>query len=153
MQCPFCRFEDTKVMDSRLVLEGTEVRRRRICERCEERFTTYERCELTMPRVIKHDGSRATFDEGKLRGGLMRALEKRPVSTESIDDVVSRLIRKIRACGEKEIASQSIGQLVMDELRELDHVAYVRFASVYRRFADLDAFVREIEKLTPQKKS
>ncbi|NCX94518.1 MAG: transcriptional repressor NrdR, partial [Gammaproteobacteria bacterium] len=81
MQCPFCRFEDTKVMDSRLVLEGTEVRRRRICERCEERFTTYERCELTMPRVIKHDGSRATFDEGKLRGGLMRALEKRPVST------------------------------------------------------------------------
>lgn len=147
MHCPFCQTDDTKVLDSRLGGDGLEVRRRRLCAQCNERFTTYERCELAMPRVIKHDGTRENFDEAKLKVGLLRALEKRPVSTEATDDVVFKIIRELRATGEKEIPTDQIGQHVMDALRDLDHVAYVRFASVYRRFTDLDAFKREIDRL------
>jgi transcriptional repressor NrdR len=147
MYCPFCQTEDTKVTDSRLSSDGAEVRRRRVCTVCKERFTTYERCELAMPRVIKHDGSRESFEEQKLRSGLHRAIEKRPVSTEQVDEVVHRIVKNLRALGEKELPTDQIGELVMNELRALDTVAYVRFASVYRRFADLDAFKREIDRL------
>ena len=147
MHCPFCQSDDTKVTDSRLGADGTEVRRRRVCNNCGERFTTFERCELSMPRVIKHDGSRENFNEAKLKAGLLRALEKRPVSTEQIDTVIGRIVRDIRGLGEKEIPSDDIGKYVMDALRNIDQVAYVRFASVYRRFTDLDAFKREIYKL------
>lgn len=147
MHCPYCNAEDTKVTDSRLSTNGDEVRRRRHCPECQERFTTYERYELVMPRVVKHDGSRENFDENKLRKGLLHALQKRPVSTEAIDQTLSNIIHAIHARGEKEISSTSIGEMVMAALKELDHIAYVRFASVYRRFTDLDAFKKEIEKL------
>ncbi|MDF2691557.1 MAG: ATP-cone domain protein, partial [Gammaproteobacteria bacterium] len=147
MNCPFCQAEDTKVMDSRLVNEVNQVRRRRICSKCNERFTTYETVELIMPRVIKRDQSRVSFEEDRLRNGMLRALEKRPVSTADIDTSVMNIIHKIRATGEKEILSDLIGEWVMDELRKLDDVAYVRFASVYRRFQDLESFKAEIEKM------
>jgi transcriptional repressor NrdR len=147
MNCPFCQAEDTKVMDSRLVNEVNQVRRRRICSHCNERFTTYETVELIMPRVIKRDQSRVSFEEDRLRNGMLRALEKRPVSTADIDTSVMNIIHKIRATGEKEISSDQIGEWVMDELRKLDDVAYVRFASVYRRFQDLESFKAEIEKM------
>jgi transcriptional repressor NrdR len=147
MRCPFCQAEDTKVTDSRLATDGAEVRRRRVCPVCNERFTTYEVVEVIMPRVVKRDGSRVTFDENKLRNGMLHALEKRPVSTEKLDQALKNVMRRIRATGDKEVASQQIGEWVMDELKALDDVAYVRFASVYRRFQDLDAFRDEIEKL------
>jgi transcriptional repressor NrdR len=147
MHCPYCHAPETKVTDSRLSMQGDEVRRRRHCTECEERFTTYERYELVMPRVVKHDGSRENFDENKLKKGLWHALQKRPVSTEQVDQIISELIHHIHTRGEKEISSQIIGELVMEALKKLDHIAYVRFASVYRRFADLDAFKQEIEKL------
>jgi transcriptional repressor NrdR len=147
MNCPFCQAEDTKVMDSRLVNEVNQVRRRRICSQCNERFTTYETVELIMPRVIKRDQSRVSFEEDRLRNGMLRALEKRPVSTADVDASVMNIIHKIRATGEKEIPSDLIGEWVMDELRKLDDVAYVRFASVYRRFQDLESFKAEIEKM------
>jgi len=147
MNCPFCQAEDTKVMDSRLVSEVNQVRRRRICSQCNERFTTYETVELIMPRVIKRDQSRVSFEEDRLRNGMLRALEKRPVSTADVDTSVMNIIHKIRATGEKEISSDLIGEWVMDELRKLDDVAYVRFASVYRRFQDLESFKAEIEKM------
>ncbi len=147
MHCPYCHALDTKVTDSRLSTNGSEVRRRRHCPDCEERFTTYERYELVMPRVVKHDGSRENFDENKLKKGLWHALQKRPVNTEQVDEVIAGLIHQIHTRGEKEITSTDIGEQVMAALKKLDHVAYVRFASVYRRFADLDAFKQEIEKL------
>jgi transcriptional repressor NrdR len=147
MNCPFCQADDTKVMDSRLVNEVNQVRRRRICSQCNERFTTYETVELIMPRVIKKDQSRVSFEEDRLRNGMLRALEKRPVSTADVDTAVMNIIHKIRATGEKEILSDQIGEWVMDELRKLDDVAYVRFASVYRRFQDLESFKAEIEKM------
>jgi transcriptional repressor NrdR len=147
MNCPFCQAEDTKVMDSRLVSEVNQVRRRRICSVCNERFTTYETVELIMPRVIKRDQSRVSFEEDRLRNGMLRALEKRPVSTADVDAAVMNIIHKIRATGEKEILTDQIGEWVMDELRKLDDVAYVRFASVYRRFQDLESFKAEIEKM------
>jgi transcriptional repressor NrdR len=147
MHCPYCSAEDTKVTDSRLSTNGDEVRRRRHCPECQERFTTYERYELVMPRVVKHDGSRESFDENKLKRGLLHALQKRPVSTEAIDQVISEITRQIHARGEKEISSKHIGEMVMAALKKLDHIAYVRFASVYRRFTDLDAFKQEIERL------
>ena len=147
MHCPFCNHPETKVIDSRLAGEGAQVRRRRECLDCGERFTTFESAELWMPRVVKEDGSRVPFDEDKLRGGIQRALEKRPVDTEAVDGALNRIIQSIRDTGEREIASRRIGELVMAELRELDQVAYVRFASVYRSFEDVAAFRREIEQL------
>ncbi|PNT89820.1 transcriptional regulator NrdR [Coxiella burnetii] len=152
MYCPFCNAEDTKVIDSRLVEEGTQVRRRRECLKCQERFTTFETAELNLPRIIKRDGRRSAFDEEKLRAGLLKALEKRPISTEQIETAVQRIIHKLRARGESEVSSQWLGELVMDELRALDEVAYVRFASVYRSFQDINAFRDEIRRLQKQQK-
>ncbi|WP_089729446.1 transcriptional regulator NrdR [Candidatus Thiosymbion oneisti] len=150
MRCPFCGAQDTKVTDSRLAGEGDQVRRRRRCVRCKERFTTYERAELDLPRVEKRDGSRVPFDAGKLRSGIMRALEKRPVGTEEIEAALARINRRLVTGGEGEVSSRTIGELVMDELRALDQVAYVRFASVYRKFEDVAAFREEIERLERQ---
>lgn len=147
MHCPFCTAVDTKVIDSRLVADGTQIRRRRECLSCNERFTTYEVAELVMPRIIKRDGRRVPFDEDKLRNGILRALEKRPISTEQFEEVISRLKYKLRANGEREIKAQIIGEWVMEELRQLDEVAYVRFASVYRRFQDVQAFREEIQRM------
>lgn len=148
MYCPFCGANDTKVVDSRLVTNGDQVRRRRECTSCGERFTTFETAELQLPRLIKQDGSRQPFDENKLRAGMMRALEKRPVSLERVEEAVANIKRKLRAAGEREIKSLVAGQLVMNELRKLDEVAYIRFASVYRRFQDLNEFREEIERLS-----
>ncbi|WP_111640959.1 transcriptional regulator NrdR [Marinimicrobium alkaliphilum] len=147
MHCPFCSAEDTKVIDSRLVAEGDQIRRRRECLSCHERFTTYEVAELVMPRIIKQDGTREPFDEGKLRAGLQRALEKRPVSVESIETAINQIKHFLQATGEREVKSMTLGEKVMDELRKLDEVAYVRFASVYRRFKDLNEFRQEIDRL------
>ena len=147
MHCPFCNELDTKVIDSRLVGEGDQVRRRRECDKCTERFTTYEVAELAIPRIIKRDGRRNPFDEQKLRSGILRALEKRPVSAEQIETAVNHILRRLRASGEREISSQILGGWVMDELRQLDEVAYVRFASVYRSFQDVRAFGEEIKRL------
>lgn len=148
MYCPFCQAIDTKVIDSRLLREGNQTRRRRECPECKERFTTYETAELSLPRVIKRDGRRAPFSEEKLRSGIMRALEKRPVSVEKIENALERILHRSMTCGEKEIPSQQIGEMVMDELQQLDQVAYVRFASVYRSFEDINEFKKEISKLT-----
>lgn len=147
MHCPFCGAEDTKVIDSRLTGEGMQVRRRRECLSCNERFTTFEIAELVMPRIVKRDGRRDPFDEAKLRGGIVRALEKRPVATERIEDAITRIQQRMRASGEREIPSRQLGEWVMEELRNLDQVAYVRFASVYRSFQDVNAFREEIERL------
>ena len=140
MFCPFCNADDTKVIDSRLVAEGGQVRRRRECVSCRERFTTYETAELVMPRIIKQNGNREPFDEAKLRAGLQRALEKRPVSLESIESEIGQIKHRLRATGERELDSRVVGELVMDALKRLDQVAYVRFASVYRSFEDLSEF-------------
>ena len=150
LHCPFCRDEDTKVIDSRLMADGGQIRRRRQCLSCHERFTTYEIAELLMPRVIKQDGSREPFDDDKLRAGLNRALEKRPVSTESLETAINYIKHALRSTGERELASQVIGQKVMEQLQQLDEVAYVRFASVYRRFQDLSEFRKEIDRLQGQ---
>jgi len=147
MRCPFCNAQDTRVIDSRVVGDGYQVRRRRRCDRCSERFTSYEAPELSLPRVIKSDGRRETFSEEKLRAGLLRALQKRPVPTERIEQSISHIQRQLRGRGEREVASRTIGELVMAELRGLDQVAFVRFASVYRRFEDVRAFLEEIERL------
>jgi transcriptional repressor NrdR len=147
VRCPFCGAQDTKVIDSRLSGDGEQVRRRRRCTLCKERFTTYETAELNLPRVIKQDGSRVPFDGRKLRAGITRALEKRPVSTEQVESAINRINRKLVTTGEHEVASRRIGELVMEELRGLDQVAYVRFASVYRKFEDVEAFREEIERL------
>lgn len=150
MRCPFCSFDDTKVIDSRLVAEGGQVRRRRECLSCSERFTTYESAELLMPKVIKTDGSREPFDEEKLRSGIRKALEKRPVSVEAIETQISELKRRLQATGEREVHSRDVGELVMEALRALDHVAFVRFASVYRSFQDLEEFRAEIDRLSAE---
>lgn len=147
MHCPFCNADDTKVIDSRLVAEGNQVRRRRECISCGERFTTFETAELVMPRVVKQGGTREPFDENKLRSGMLRALERRPVSMEQTEAAISRISQKLRATGEREIASRAVGELVMQELRELDQVAFVRFASVYRSFQDISEFRKEIDRL------
>lgn len=148
MHCPFCSADDTKVIDSRLVAGGDQVRRRRECLSCSERFTTYETAELVMPRVVKQDGSREPFDEDKLRMGFLKALEKRPVSVEEIESAVNRIKHRMRATGERELNSRVIGGEVMNELRGLDEVAYVRFASVYRSFQDINEFKEEIDRLS-----
>ncbi len=147
MRCPYCGAQDTKVMDSRLSGDGDQVRRRRRCVLCGERFTTYEAAELNLPRVIKRDGTRVPFDGRKLRTGLMRAFEKRPISTEQVEAAIARVNRELLGTADGEVSSRAIGELVMEELRGLDQVAYVRFASVYRKFEDVAAFREEIERL------
>lgn len=147
MQCPFCRADDTKVIDSRLVAEGDQVRRRRECISCMERFTTYEIVELSLPRLIKRDGSCVQFRDEKLRAGMLRALEKRPVRTEQVDAAVNRILNRLRASGERELETKVLGEWVMAELKALDEIAYVRFASVYRRFQDVNEFRDEIARL------
>ena len=150
MYCPFCRDENTKVIDSRLVADGGQIRRRRQCLSCHERFTTYEIAELLMPRVIKQDGSREPFDDEKLRAGLNRALEKRPVSIEALETAIDHIKHALRSTGERELPSRIVGEQVMEQLHQLDEVAYVRFASVYRRFQDLSEFREEIDRLQNQ---
>lgn len=150
MHCPFCGANDTRVTDSRLVADGDQVRRRRQCASCQERFTTYETAELIMPRVIKSDGSRESFNETKLRAGMLRALEKRPVSAEDIEASVERIRQTLRARGDREIDARDIGEAVMQALKTLDQVAYIRFASVYRKFQDLDEFRAEIDRLSQE---
>jgi len=147
MHCPFCGHLETKVNDSRLAGEGRQIRRRRECLKCGERFTTFETAELIMPMVVKGDRAREAFDEGKLRAGMEKALEKRPVPREQLDEAVSRIVHKVRGLGDREVSARAIGELVMEELRHLDEVAYVRFASVYRQFEDVEAFHHEIERL------
>lgn len=147
MHCPFCSNDETKVIDSRLAGEGSQVRRRRECQKCQERFTTFETAELVLPHLIKQDGTRQPFDEAKLRRGVVKALEKRPVSTEDSEAAIMRIIHRLMVAGEREVPSRQLGEWVMEELRELDEVAYVRFASVYRSFQDVEAFREEIERL------
>lgn len=150
MRCPYCAQEDTKVIDSRLVAEGDQVRRRRECQSCSERFTSYETAELLLPKVVKQDGVREPFNEDKLRAGILRSLEKRPVSVEQIEAAVNHIKHGLMATGEREVSSLKIGESVMDQLRALDHVAYVRFASVYRSFQDLAEFRQEIDRLSAE---
>jgi transcriptional repressor NrdR len=147
MHCPFCSAEDTKVIDSRLVVQGDQVRRRRECLSCSERFTTYEVAELMMPKLIKQNGDREPFNEDKLRSGILRALEKRPVGVEDIEAAITGIKHALQATGERELKSRVVGEMVMDALRGLDDVAYVRFASVYRSFQDLSEFKAEIERM------
>lgn len=147
MHCPFCSATDTKVIDSRLVAEGHQVRRRRECTECHERFTTFEGAELVMPRVIKRDGTRQPFDEEKLQAGMLRAVEKRPVSMDEIEQALSKIKSTLRATGEREVPSEMIGNLMMEQLMCLDKVAYIRFASVYRAFEDVSEFGEAIAKL------
>ena len=147
MRCPFCGSMETKVIDSRLAGEGMQVRRRRECIECGDRFTTYESAELVMPRIVKSDGTREPFNEDKLLTGVLRALEKRPVDTESVDAAISHSQHRLQSCGERELESRALGEWVMEELRNLDQVAYVRFASVYRSFQDVSEFRDEIERL------
>ena len=147
MRCPFCATQDTRVIDSRLASEGDQVRRRRECGACKERFTTYEVAELSLPKIIKRDGARQNFDETKLRSGMHRALEKRPVKSEDIEAAVSRIKKQMTAKGDREMAAGELGEWVMKELSILDHVAYIRFASVYRSFQDVNEFTETIENL------
>lgn len=151
MHCPFCSTPDTRVIDSRLSTDGEQVRRRRECLNCGERFTTYEQVELNMPRLVKQDGTRVPFAEEKLRKGMMRALEKRPVDSEDIEAAVTRIKHNLRATGEREINSRKLGDWVMDELLLLDQVAYIRFASVYLDFGDTNAFRDVIDRLERRK--
>ena len=147
MLCPFCGEKETKVNDSRLVGEGRQVRRRRECLKCSERFTTFETAELVMPRMIKTNGTRQPFDEEKLKNGFLRAIEKRPIDLDTIDAALDRIKHSLMISGEREIDTREVGELVMKELRTIDDVAYVRFASVYRSFQDVDEFKEEIESM------
>lgn len=147
MQCPFCSAPDTRVIDSRLAEEKTQVRRRRECAKCKGRFTTFEKAALAMPMIVKRDGTPEPFIEAKLRRSFDHALYKRPVSLETVDHAVENVMRRLRQTGEREVASKDVGDWAMEELRDLDHVAYVRFASVYMSFEDVNAFSDEIERL------
>ena len=151
MHCPFCGHVETKVNDSRLAGEGRQIRRRRECLSCGERFTTFETAELVMPMVVKTDDVREPYDEAKVRSGMEKALEKRPVSREAIDEALSRITHRVRISGDREVPSRVVGEFVMEELRQLDEVAYVRFASVYRHFQDVEAFHEEIQRLRSQR--
>lgn len=144
MNCPFCSHDDTRVVDSRLGREGNNIRRRRECVSCDKRFTTYERIEETLPLVVKKDGRRETFDRQKIVAGMQRACEKRPVSVATVEQFVDRLEHHLQECGDKEIPSSRIGEAVMEALHEIDQVAYVRFASVYREFRDINEFMAEL---------
>ena len=147
MHCPFCQHENTRVIDSRVADEGATIRRRRECESCSERFSTFETADLKLPTIVKNDGRREAFDERKLLTSFNRALQKRSVSAEQTEDAVRSVMRTLRLTGEREIAALRLGEMVMDALKRLDQVAYVRFASVYRRFEDVQAFREEIERL------
>jgi len=147
MHCPFCHANDTKVTNSRLVADGMQVRRRRECLTCSQRFTTYESFELFEVRVIKRNENRQSFDEKKLKQGIIRALEKRPISMDEINSLVERVKKRLQITGEQEIKTKRIGELVMQELKDLDEVAYIRFASVYRKFSDASEFLDELNKL------
>jgi transcriptional repressor NrdR len=153
MRCPFCRALENRVVDSRLGKEGDAVRRRRHCERCGRRFTTYERAEEALPMVVKKDGRREPFDRGKIVNGLKRACEKRPISVETIEALVDRIERQLQETGDREVTSRAIGEAVMRALHELDAVAYVRFASVYRSFRDVHEFMRELEDLIAERRA
>ncbi|HKI51082.1 MAG TPA: transcriptional regulator NrdR [Geothermobacteraceae bacterium] len=150
MKCPFCGFADTKVIDSRLGKEGNNIRRRRECAECERRFTTYERVEDTLPLVIKKDGRRESFDRMKIISGMQRACEKRPVSISTIEKAVDRIELSLQESGEKEVDASRIGSSVMEALHDIDEVAYVRFASVYRQFKDINEFMAELKDLLAQ---
>ncbi len=150
MYCPFCNHKETKVVDSRLFDGGVKVRRRRQCLRCEQRFTTHESIEIAMPRVIKNDRSQCAFDEAKIRSGILKALEKRPVDIDTVDSAVNQVVNAMRGLGEREVSTQQIGEAVMAQLKTIDPVAYVRFASVYRSFQDLQAFDQAIQLLKGQ---
>ena len=152
MKCPFCGAEDTAVADTRLNDEGDVVRRRRKCNACDKRFTTYERAEIRLPQVVKKNGLRTEFNRDKLRASLELALRKRPVSIESVDAAVVDIEEMLLAAGEREVSTQQLGELVMRELKKLDKVAYIRFASVYRNFEDVDAFSRAIREVSPSSK-
>lgn len=150
MHCPFCSAPETKVIDSRLVSEGYQVRRRRECTQCKERFTTFESAELVIPRIIKNNGNREPFNEEKLRAGIYHALEKRPVSEMQIEAAVNRIMHTLQTTGEREVPSKMVGTLVMNELKKMDKVAYIRFASVYLSFDDIKQFSEEIDKLNKE---
>lgn len=152
MRCPFCGADDTAVVDTRVNDEGDLVRRRRKCSACDKRFTTYERAEIRLPQVVKKNGSRTEYNREKLRASLELALRKRPVSTESVDAAIGDIEDKLLSAGEREVTSQQVGELVMRELKKLDKVAYIRFASVYRNFEDVDAFSRAIREVSPATK-
>jgi len=152
MHCPFCQAQDTKVIDSRLVGDGSQIRRRRECELCQARFTTFETADLALPRIIKSDGERQPFNGTKLKAGMLRALEKRPLSSEEVDAVLGNVLTQIRQLGEREIPSRMLGEIVMKSLKSVDQVAYVRFASVYRDFQDIEEFAQEISTLSKEKK-
>ncbi|MFD0966372.1 transcriptional regulator NrdR [Seminibacterium arietis] len=147
MRCPFCYTEETKVIDSRLVSDGFQVRRRRECGHCKERFTTFESAEMVIPKIIKSDNSRQPFDENKLRRGMLHALEKRPVSSDDVEKSISYIVHQLQATGEREVSSKLVGTLAMNELKKLDKVAYIRFASIYLSFDDINEFIKEIDKL------
>ncbi|MDA9705142.1 transcriptional regulator NrdR [SAR86 cluster bacterium] len=148
MKCPFCSYEESKVIDSRLVADSSQIRRRRECNKCNERWTTFELAELLMPKIVKQDKSRVPFDEIKLKEGISRSLEKRPVSEEDFETLIEQIKRDIRGFGEREVSSRVIGETVMKHLRKIDEVAFVRFASVYRSFQDPLEFSEEVKKLS-----
>ena len=152
MKCPFCQHADTQVIDSRASDEGATIRRRRKCPACEKRFTTYEKVELAMPSIIKRGGGRADFDREKLRGSMLLALRKRPVAREAVDEAITRIEEKLLASAQREIKSEKLGELVMRELKRLDKVAYIRFASVYRSFEDVDEFAEVVREVRPPRK-
>lgn len=147
MHCPFCPNEETQVLDSRVSEDGRAVRRRRRCEKCDKRFTTYERIELSMPTLVKKDGSRVDYSRDKILGSMRLALRKRPVSSEALEAAIAQLEEKLISLGEKEIPTSRIGELVMRELKKLDKVAYIRFASVYRSFEDIESFESALKEL------
>ncbi len=153
MKCPFCGADDTAVVDTRINDEGDIVRRRRKCNACDKRFTTYERAEIRLPQVVKKNGSRTEYDRDKLRASLDLALRKRAVPTDAVDAAIADIEEKLLSSGEREVTSQQLGELVMRELKRLDKVAYIRFASVYRNFEDVDAFSRAIREVSPGRKT
>ncbi|MDQ7969789.1 MAG: transcriptional regulator NrdR [Oxalicibacterium faecigallinarum] len=153
MKCPFCQYEDTQVLDTRISEEGDSIRRRRRCIACDKRFTTYERIELAMPVIVKKNGSRTEFDPKKLQGSLQLALRKRPVSAEAVDAAIHRIEQKLLSSGQREVVSGQIGELVMNELQKLDKIAYIRFASVYKSFEDVAEFQDAIAEIGREKKT
>lgn len=151
MRCPFCTHPDTQVIDSRASDEGASIRRRRRCFGCDKRFTTYERVELTMPTLVKRGGTRAEYDRDKLRASMLLALRKRPVPREAVDEAIGRIEEKLVSSAQREIKSEKLGELVMRELKRLDKVAYIRFASVYRSFEDVDEFAEVVREVRPKR--
>ncbi|HEY4038807.1 MAG TPA: transcriptional regulator NrdR [Burkholderiaceae bacterium] len=152
MKCPFCAKSDTQVIDSRASDEGASIRRRRRCLGCDKRFTTYERVELALPSIVKRGGSRAEYDRNKLRASMLLALRKRPVPREAVDDAIGRIEDKLLSAAQREVKSEKLGELVMRELKRLDKVAYIRFASVYRSFEDVDEFAEVVKEVRPPRR-